>query len=186
MHLLYREALRSYSTVQYSEGSIAGGRETLLLFWHCQLDQILFTTVIWLDKLKECHCQLLQLISGCNSRSVRQPAPIHSCCTICSMVLLLIERNFPLRNDLKNSTRASQSGWPLRSAIERTTSISKHSSTFQSNWLMWRPNGSHSLDSHESLSLPQFPPLRTTDVRVSHSFLLVHSEQADCCWKGGY
>ena len=28
-----------------------------------QLDQILFTTVIWLDKLKECHCQLF-IING--------------------------------------------------------------------------------------------------------------------------
>ena len=46
-------------------------------------------------------------------RSVRQPAPapIHSsCCTICSMVHLLIEKNFPLRNILKKSTWASQSG----------------------------------------------------------------------------
>ena len=46
---------------------------------------------------------------------------IHSCCTICSMVLQLIERNFPLRNNLKNSTRASQFGWPLRSAIDSST-----------------------------------------------------------------
>ena len=99
-----------------------------LLWWRPRLNQIGSITVIWVSKIKE-WVPLSIDRSVAAIWSVRQPAPIHSCCTIWAMVLLLQKNHRFILKSFKNWTLSSHWGWPLRSAIVATRSMFNSSST---------------------------------------------------------